>query len=60
MAEIKKIRNTSEGLDEQGNVVHSEVIVFDQDQETIHDLSVENDGSNVVVGGPTQRPKNPR
>ena len=60
MAEIKKIRNTSEGLDEQGNVVHTEVVVFEQDQETVHDLSIENDGSKVILGGPIPRPKRPR
>lgn len=57
MAEIKKIRNTSEGLDEQGNVVHSVVTVFDQDQETIDTIEVENDGQNVIVSHVGGRPK---
>ena len=59
---ITKVEVIVNGRDNSGNIVHTEVVEFPQDQETIHDLSVENDGSNVTVSPnpPIPRPKRPR
>ena len=58
---ITKIRNISEGLDNNGNVVSKVITEFPQNQETTHDISIQNDGLNLTVeltSGLGGRPKN--
>jgi hypothetical protein len=58
--EITKLEVIVNGKDDNGNIVHTEVVEFPQDQETISSIDVEHDGQEVKIGPPVPRPKRPR